>query len=101
MNSKINYTEVEMGVSLYMFAPKIRYLAEIISDYRQYDSPVKMSNNHVQRWIDQFPYEKQDTILSESIFILSKWFFNMEQIRQFLREVFEKVHKRILYHLKG
>lgn len=49
-------------------------LAKIIGDYRKGELPIVLDQNHVIKWISQFPKESQCVILEETLHIFKQWF---------------------------
>lgn len=70
---------------------QIKKLASIIGDFRQGELTIPLDEAHVQKWLAQFTESKQDVILSETIHILSEWYFDVEALKKYLQEVYQKI----------
>lgn len=62
----------------------IAQLALIIKDFRKGEMCIELDSTHVDRWLCQFPIESREAILSETIHVLSNWYFT----RQYIEEEF-------------
>ena len=61
-------------------------LADMIADYRAGEI-AKPDAVHVQRWIDQFPENVRDPILSELIHVFTKTYFTREYVQTFIENI--------------
>lgn len=68
-------------------------LANIIKGFREGELNRELNGEHVHKWICQFDKEHQQIVLSETIFVFSKWYFNLKYIQ-------EKFIKGVLAHLE-
>ena len=71
----------------------VESLAKIIKNYRKGELPKELDEAHVIRWIEQFSEDSREMILAETLHIFSEWYFDINRIREFLREMYEYVIK--------
>lgn len=64
----------------------ISSIVTIIADYRAGDG-TRITQEHVERWIFQFPIEVQDSILHEINFVLGNTYFSRTKVERFLDNV--------------
>lgn len=60
----------------------ITQLASIIKDFRKDEICIDLDSTHVYRWLCQFPIESQGTILSETLYVFSNWYFTQQYIEK-------------------
>lgn len=76
----------------------ISQLALIIANYRREELPLDFDATHVEKWLCQFTDECQDVILSETVYILSHWYFNKQYIEEkFLDVIVDFLCKKYKY----
>lgn len=64
----------------------VRSIAMIIADYRVGDGS-QISEDHIERWISQFPIQVQNGILCELNFVLGNTYFSRTKVERFLDNV--------------
>ncbi|EIL8445842.1 hypothetical protein ACRS99_000297 [Clostridium perfringens] len=65
----------------------IERLLEIIEDYKMPEG-TSMNKTHIERWINQFDVQDRGVILSEMVYILEKFYFSRNSIKQMLKNLF-------------
>ena len=75
----------------------VESLAKIIKNYRKGELPKELDEAHVIRWIEQFSEDSREMNLAETLHIFSEWYFDINRIREFLREMYEYVTNLYLY----
>ena len=65
-------------------AEMITQLASIVKDFRKDEICINLDSTHIDRWLCQFPIKSQEAILSETIYVFSRWYFT----RQYIEEEF-------------
>ncbi|MDE6666453.1 MAG: hypothetical protein K2K14_09795 [Ruminococcus sp.] len=75
-------------------------IASIIDGYRKEELSYTIDIQHVKKWVAQFPPEFRDLLLSETINILSNWYFDTAFIEnQFFGEITKFLIKK--YHFSS
>lgn len=73
----------------------LKDIYEIIKDYREDEG--KMSINHIEEWINQFPNEDRIFILSELRPILSKRYFSKLKINKGLEDLIQSISTELSF----
>lgn len=75
---------------------QLQRLVDIIKNYRKDELDFLIDVSHVEKWLNQFEVETQSVILSETIHVLTSWYFDEEKVDKvlnrivrFLREVYQ------------
>ena len=72
----------------------IAELASIIKDFRKDELDFNLDEAHITRWINQFPNDVKDIILSETVFVFSSWYYNHAKIEDFFNSVVDCLCKK-------
>ena len=73
---------------------KVDDLAMLIQDYRADELEKPLDKKHIKRWLSQFEEACRDTILDETIYIFTSWYFNKKKISSFYHSVIEYLIKK-------
>ncbi len=72
-----------------------QYIAETIKEYRRDELSVSIDSRHVKKWIQQFPPISREMLLSETLHILTNWYFNTTFIEdKFFSEIIRFLIKK-------
>jgi len=73
---------------------KIDELSVILADYRAEELGFVIDEGHVRKWISQFDKSVQAVILSETVYILNKWYFHKNDYEDFFDLIFEFLKRK-------
>lgn len=75
---------------------EIKALQQIIKNYRK-DEGFGISEQRITNWINQFPEEDREFILTELIHVFKKMYFSKKRTKSFLKGIIEDLKKRFGY----